>query len=258
VLGLFFSCNTFKASFKDLTKKFMTLILTNDDGIDAPGIQALLKAVTQLGSEFSNRQSSIIIAAPKDHQSGCGHQVTTRNPIRLYRREENQYAIGGTPADCVRIATSHICQNVKFVLSGINEGGNLGVDAYISGTVAAVREAAIQGIPGVAISHYRKGKLDYNWDAAARWTTTVLSDLLTRPVEAGVYWNVNLPHLLPEEPEPEIIFCQPCTKPLPINFRIEGDDFYYAGDYSKRDRTPKSDVDICFSGNIAVTKLSIN
>jgi 5'-nucleotidase len=246
-----------KHPLKTYTKKIMTLILTNDDGIDAPGIQVLFKAVTQLGTKFSNGQSSIIIAAPKDHQSGCGHQVTTKNPIRLYRREENQYAIGGTPADCVRIATSYICQNVKLVLSGINEGGNLGVDAYISGTVAAVREAAMHGIPGVAISHYRKGKLNYNWDAALCWTTKVLSDLLTRPLEIGSYWNVNLPHLLPEEPEPEIVFCQPCTKPLPVNFRIEGDDFYYVGDYSKRDRTANSDVDVCFSGNIAVTKLKV-
>jgi 5'-nucleotidase len=226
----------------------MTIILTNDDGIDAPGIQALLQAV--------NGQQ-VIIAAPQDHQSGCGHQVTTHRPINLQRRSDFEYAIAGTPADCVRIALSQICKDVKFVLSGINAGGNLGVDAYISGTVAAVREAAMHGIPGVAVSHYRKAKLNYNWDLAAQWTADVLKDLLERPLEPGCFWNVNLPHLLPGEPDPEVVFCPPCTKPLPVNYRIEGDDYYYVGEYGKRDRTPGSDVDICFSGKIAITKLKV-
>ncbi|TAF05249.1 MAG: 5'/3'-nucleotidase SurE [Nostocales cyanobacterium] len=226
----------------------MKIILTNDDGIDAPGIQALRKAVNG---------KNVIIAAPLEHQSGCGHQVTTETPIKLQRRSEFEYAIAGTPADCVRIAITQLDYDVKYVLSGINAGGNLGVDAYISGTVAAVREAAMHGIPGIAISHYRKGKLDYNWDLAANWTSDILADLLKLPLEAGSFWNVNLPHLLPEDAVPEVVFCQPCTKPLPVNYRIDGDNFYYVGEYGKRDRTPGSDVDICFSGNIAITQLKV-
>ncbi|MBD2776983.1 5'/3'-nucleotidase SurE [Iningainema tapete] len=226
----------------------MMIILTNDDGIDAPGIRALLQAVN--GKE-------VIIAAPRDHLSGCGHQVTTTRAIHVHRRSEHEYAIAGTPVDCVRIAIAQICPNVKFVLSGINAGGNLGVDAYISGTVAAVREAAIHGIPAIAVSHYKKGKLNVDWDVAARWTANILADLLHRPLETGTFWNINLPHLLPGEPDPEVVFCQPCTKPLPINYRIEGDNFYYDGKYSQRDRTPGSDVDVCFSGRIAVTLLTI-
>jgi 5'-nucleotidase len=230
----------------------MTLILTNDDGIDAPGIQALLKAVDTYSDTYK-----IMIVAPKDHQSGCGHQVTTASAIALHKRSDNEYAIAGTPADCTRIALSHLCKDAKYVLSGINAGGNLGVDAYISGTIAAVREAAMHGIPGIAISHYRKGKLDYNWDAATRWTIKIIGELFTHPLAPGSFWNVNLPHLLPDAPEPEIVFCQPCTKPLPVDFRIEGNNLYYVGDYSKRDRTPDSDIDVCFSGNIAVTQLKV-
>ena len=226
----------------------MTLILTNDDGIDAPGIQALKKAVN--GKDF-------IIAAPKDHLSGCGHQVTTTQPIHVQRRSDCEYAIAGTPADCVRISITHICQNIKFVISGINAGGNMGVDAYISGTVAAVREAAIHGIPGIAVSHYRKGKLNVDWDVAAQWTAKVLADLLNRELQPGTFWNVNLPHLLPGEPDPEVVFCQPCTKPLPVNYRIEGNEFYYVGEYALRERTIGSDVDVCFSGKIAVTQLTV-
>lgn len=226
----------------------MTIILTNDDGIDAPGIKALAQAVN--GKNF-------IIAAPKHHQSGCGHQVTTTRPINLTRRSDFEYAIAGTPADCVRIALTQLCQDIKFVLSGINAGGNLGVDAYISGTVAAVREAAMHGIPGIAISHYRKAKQNFDWEFAAKLTVEVLADLLHRPLETGCFWNVNLPHLQPGEPKPEIVFCQPCNKPLPVNYRIDGDDFYYVGEYGKRDRTPGSDVDVCFAGNIAVTQLQV-
>ena len=226
----------------------MTFILTNDDGIDAPGIRSLLKAVDG---------KKVIIAAPKDHLSGCSHQVSTTRPIHVQRRSDNEYAIAGTPADCTRIAITHICSDVKYVLSGINAGGNMGADVYISGTVAAVREAAFHGISGIAISHYRKGKRNVDWDVAARWTAGVLADLLNRPPEVGTYWNVNLPHLLPGDPDPEVVFCQPCTQPLPVNYRIEGDNFYYVGDYAQRDRTPGSDVDVCFSGKIAVTLLRL-
>ena len=226
----------------------MSIILTNDDGIDAPGIQALQKAVND---------KDVIIAAPAEHQSGCGHRVTTIQPLQIQRRSDWEYAITGTPADCIRMALSQITTDIKLVLSGINAGGNMGVDSYISGTIAAVREAAIHGIPGVAISHYRKGKLDYNWDSATKWTEEILADLLKRPLESGSFWNINLPHLQPGDPEPEVVFCQPCTKPLPIDYRVEGDNFYYVGDYGKRDRTPGSDVDICLSGNIAITQLKV-
>ncbi len=225
----------------------MTLILTNDDGVDAPGIRALHKAVNGKG----------VIVAPKDHLSGCGHQVTTTRPIHVQRRSDVEYAIAGTPADCVRIALSHLCPNVNFVLSGINAGGNMGADTYISGTVAAVREAAFHRVPGIAVSHYRKGKRNVDWDVAARWTAGVLSDLLSRPTEPGTFWNVNLPHLEPGDPDPEIVFCQPSTQPLPVNYRIEGEHFYYVGEYALRDRTPGTDVDVCFSGRIAITRLRI-
>lgn len=225
----------------------MTLILTNDDGIDAPGIKALQKAVNNTG----------IIIAPKQEWSGCGHRVTTTEPIHVQKRSETEYAVAGTPADCTRLAITHLCPDVKWVLSGINAGGNMGTDVYISGTVAAVREAAFHRIPAIAVSHYRKGKRNVDWDTAARWTANVLEELFNRPLELGSYWNINLPHLLPEDPDPEVVFCQPCCQPLPVNYRIEGDDFYYVAEYANRKRTAGSDVDVCFSGKIAVTQLKV-
>lgn len=226
----------------------MTLILTNDDGIDAPGIRALLKAVAG---------QKLIVAAPRDHLSGCGHQVTTTTAINVQQRSKWEYAIAGTPADCTRIALSHLCQEAAFVLSGINAGGNMGADVYISGTVAAVREAAFHGVPGIAVSRYLKGKKNVDWDVAARWTAKVLADLMNRPIEPGTYWNVNLPHLEPGETDPEIVFCQSSTQPLPVNYRVEGNDYYYVGEYAQRDRLSGTDVDVCFTGKIAVTQLKL-
>lgn len=222
----------------------MTIILTNDDGIDAPGIQALSEAINGKG----------IFVAPKQEWSGCGHRVTTTTPIHVEKRSQVAYAVGGTPADCVRLALWHLCPDVELVLSGINGGGNLGVDSYISGTIAAVREAAIHGIPAIAISHYVKKPLPINWEIATIWAGEVIEKLLTIPLEKGSFWSVNLPHLETGSPAPQIIFCPPAKNPLPIQYDQEGDNFYYVGEYAKRDRTPGSDVDICFSGNIAVTK----
>jgi len=225
----------------------MTLILTNDDGIDAPGIQALQQAVKGKG----------VIVAPQTHLSGCSHQVTTHQPIHVQQRSEFAYAVAGTPADCTRLAVTQLMQNPQWVLSGINAGGNLGVDIHISGTVAAVREAAILGIPGIAISHWIKRPLVIDWQVASRWTTRVLEELFQRPTHPGMFWNVNLPHLEPGSPEPDIVFCKPSIQPLPVNYVVEGDHYYYKGEYAKRDRAPGTDVDICFSGSIAVTLLSL-
>ncbi len=225
----------------------MTIILTNDDGIDAPGICALQKAVT----------GETIIVAPKKPHSGCGHRVTTQRGIKLERRSNTEYALEGTPVDCTRLAIKQIATNTKLVLSGINAGGNLGVDVYISGTVAAVREAAIHGIPGVAISHWIKKPLLIDWEVATLWTSKVLEDLLPRPSPPNSFWNVNLPHLEPDQPEPKIILCEPSTAPLPVDFRVEEDMYYYQGEYAKRDRTSGTDVDVCFGGNIAVTLIRV-
>lgn len=228
----------------------MTLILTNDDGVDAPGIRSLLQAVRQIDDKT-------IIVAPQLPHSGCGHQVTTTTPIHVQRRSTVEYAVNGTPADCTRLALNHLAPDTRWVLSGINAGGNLGADVYISGTVAAVREAALYRIPGIALSHYRQGKRAINWNLAAHLTTQVLLTLFSRTWEPGTFWNVNLPHLEVTAAMPEMVFCQPCTQPLPGNYRIEGDYFQYAGEYAKRLRDAGSDVDVCFSGRIAITQITI-
>src|SRR6187431_3376512 len=109
----------------------MKLLLTNDDGVDAPGLQALRGAVAQLGEMIS--------IAPLLALSGCSHQVTTDRPLRLVSLPENRYSLDGTSADCVRIALFSVAPDAEWIFSGINDGGNLGVDTFMSGTVAAAR-----------------------------------------------------------------------------------------------------------------------
>lgn len=225
----------------------MTLILTNDDGIDAPGIQALSNA---LGNQC-------VIVAPLTELSGCGHQVTTHKPLQIERRSETVFGVSGTPADCVRVAISHLCPKITWVISGINSGGNLGVDVYTSGTVAAVREAAFHGFPGIALSQYRHGGKPVNWEKATHWATQVLAELCNRALDPGCFWNVNFPHWVPDAPEPEIVFCQPSTQPLPLAYRVEGELLHYSGKYSERYFMAGTDVEACFSGKIAVTQLSV-
>jgi 5'-nucleotidase len=142
-------------------------------------------------------------------------------------------------------------------LSGINAGGNLGSDIYISGTVAAVREAALHRIPGIAISHYCQSQRAIDWELATHLTRKVLANLLNQPTSPGKFWNVNLPHSDANDPDPELVFCAPCTQPLPVIYRVEANRFVYAGEYGKRSRDPSADVDVCFSGKIAITQLSI-
>ncbi|MBD3883485.1 5'/3'-nucleotidase SurE [Phormidium tenue FACHB-886] len=230
----------------------MTLVLTNDDGIDAPGLRSLQRAVFAIGLEHS------AIVAPKLHHSGCGHQVTTTRPITVETRSANEIAIGGTPADCTRIALSHLFPGeIEWVFSGVNAGGNLGADVYISGTVAAVREAAFHRIPGIAISQRIQGRRAIDWEMATQLTVRVLDKLLSLPLEPGHYWNVNLPHLDSNSPAPDLVFCSPCSQPLPAVYRVEAEGLHYAGDYGKRDRDPGSDVAVCFAGHIAVTQLQV-
>lgn len=230
----------------------MTFILTNDDGIDAPGIQALSQVLENQGLG-----SLGMIVAPVREFSGCGHQVTTRHPLQLQHRSQRAVAVAGTPADCVRVAISHLCSDIDWVIAGINPGGNMGVDVYISGTVAAVREAAFHGIPAIAFSQYRQGGKPVNWEVTTGLATQVLGELLSRELAPGYFWNVNFPYWVPDAPEPDLVFCQPSRQPLPLAYQVQGDTLYYCGKYGERAYEAGTDVAACFAGHIAVTQLQV-
>jgi 5'-nucleotidase len=227
----------------------MKLLLTNDDGIDAPGLAALAEAAAGLGEA--------VVVAPVEAHSGCSHRVTTHQPIRVRQASVDRFAVEGTPADCVRVALHDVAPDAAWVLAGINAGGNLGADVWHSGTVAAVREAVLHGWPGVALSQYHKKGRPIDWRRAAAWAASLLPRLLAQPRAAGVFWNVNLPHLEADAADPPVVFCPLDPTPLPLSFRREGDLHYYDGDYHGRARRPGTDVDVCFGGAVAVTRIEL-
>lgn len=227
------------------------LVLTNDDGIDAPGLEALREAAEGLGSDLR-------IVAPSDPWSSMGHAVTAEGEaIRIDRRGPGRIAVGGTPADCVRLALHHLATGPAWVLAGINRGGNLGADVHHSGTVAAAREAVLHGVPAIAVSHYVRRDRPLDWSRAAGWARRVLEILIARPWEPGTLWNVNLPHPGPDEPDPGLVFCPVDPSPLPLGFAVEGDEARYNGNYHGRERIAGSDVDVCFGGRITVSLVRI-
>jgi 5'-nucleotidase len=227
----------------------MKLLLTNDDGIDAAGLQALYQAAAPLGEP--------VVAAPVDALSGCSHRVTTAQPIRVEPRRPAQFAVHGTPADCVRVGLHRLAPDAAWVLAGINHGGNLGADVHYSGTVAAVREAVLHGWPGIALSQYRKRDVPFDWERTAAWVRPLLRDLLAQPWTRGTFWNINLPHLERGEPDPEVVFCRLDPTPLPLSYREEEDWLHYDGDYHQRQRESGTDVDVCFGGKVAVTRIAL-
>jgi 5'-nucleotidase len=142
-------------------------------------------------------------------------------------------------------------------LAGINAGGNLGTDIHYSGTVAAVREAVIHGIPGIALSHYQARGRIIDWMRAGRWAEAILASLMEQSWDPGTFWNVNLPHLEPGEPDPEIVFCPVDPSPLPLAYQVDGDQSIYVGNYQSRVRIADCDIAICFGGKIAVSLIRL-
>ena len=124
----------------------MKVVLTNDDGIEAPGLAALITIISEIAAP--------VVVAPRIEQSGAAHRVTARLPISFREAGENRYWVDATPADCARVALKHLAPDADWLVSGINPGANLGSDVYNSGTVAAAREAAILGCRSIAISQY--------------------------------------------------------------------------------------------------------
>lgn len=222
------------------------ILLTNDDGWDAPGLEALKNLAAQLGEVY--------VLAPREPHSYAGHRVTTDTSLYLCETGPQQLSLTGTPADCARVAITTVFPDVDWVLSGINRGGNLGADIFISGTVAAAREAALLGKPAIAISQYIRRGMELDWARSWELALPVIAQLMQREHEAKTYWNVNLPHL-ENGAAASVVHCDPDNQPLDVRFHREGDEVRYAGAYPARPRTPGRDVEQCFAGSITVSRL---
>ena len=227
----------------------MKLIVTNDDGIDAEGLKTLVR--------LASRWGDVVVAAPAEPQSGVGHRLTTDRPIRVDRMSQSRYRIWGSPADCTRLALSRLAPDSDWLLSGINNGSNLGVDVYDSGTVAAAREAAILGYKAVALSHYREKDRTIDWRLAEKRLEPLLKRILREALEPGCFLSVNLPHPQHERVRLETRTTHVDTSPNLITFERTGDEFLYTGVYQDRPRKPRSDIDTCFNGLISISKIRV-
>ncbi len=225
-----------------------TILVTNDDGWDAPGLAALKLLAREIGK--------VHVLAPRDPHSYVGHRITTEDSLDLLETAPGEFSLSGTPADCVRVGLTTLFPDVDCVLSGINRGGNLGADLFISGTVAAAREAAFLGMPAIAVSQYIRKGVPVDWDWSRSAAMPVVRKLMEEPWVEGTYWNVNLPHLDAGEVA-EVVHCEPDRKRLDVRYTREGESFRYAGSYHGRLRTPGFDVDRCFAGNITVSRLVV-
>lgn len=227
----------------------MKILVTNDDGIDAPGIHALEHALQQAGHET-------ITIAPLHQHSECSHQINTHKKLKLEPLGKNRFSLNGSPADCVRIALYTQPDNIDLVCSGINQGGNMGVDVYYSGTIAAAREALIHGKPAIAFSNYFKRSEGIAWEHATQLVGSKFNEL-SKNLRLDHIININLPwdlknwqHLQWKESHLE-------PSPLQLAFEEHEDGFTYSGVYPERTRQLGSDVDTCFSGHVSITKVPL-
>ena len=170
------------------------ILITNDDGIHAPGIALLEKVAATLSDD-------VWVVAPETEQSGASHSLSLANPIRMREAGPGRYAVQGTPTDCVVIACNFLMKDRRpdFLLSGVNRGLNLAEDVMYSGTVAAAMEGTLLGIRAIAMSQCFIPGATVPWETADRHLPRVLERLMAVDLPRGVMTNVNFPAVAPHE-----------------------------------------------------------
>ncbi len=238
----------------------MRILVSNDDGINAPGLKVLVRIAKSLSKD-------IWVVAPEQERSGAGHSLTLTDPLRVRRLSSRKFAVNGTPTDCVMLGCTEIINGRRpdLVLSGVNRGSNLGEDVMYSGTVAAAMEGTLIGIPSIALSQ-RVVPGDHN----VKWSTTEhhAPSLITRLVEAGwpenVMININFPDVLHNQVAGVEVGNQGRRYIAELSFdaRIDarGVPYYWLGYRPTTDAEPPkgSDIHAVENGRIAVTPLQLD
>lgn len=175
----------------------MHIMVTNDDGIHAPGIRALAQALTELGE--------VTVVAPDRERSAAGHSLTLHSPLRVFELQSGYYAVDGTPTDCVNMGIHRLLPfRPDLVVSGINHGANLGDDITYSGTVAAAMEATLMGIPAIAVSLATWDVSDH-FPSAAAVAVRVARQVIANGLPADTFLNVNVPNCAADQLRPPMI-----------------------------------------------------
>ncbi|MFH1719529.1 MAG: 5'/3'-nucleotidase SurE [Planctomycetota bacterium] len=230
----------------------MNILLTNDDGIFAPGLAAMYKELARIGD--------VTVVAPSDSRSGTSHSVTFSRPLVCNKVDINGlftgFSVEGSPADCVKLAVMQLHAGpIDLVVAGINQGANAGINVYYSGTVAAAMEGAFLKIPAVAMSLTAEERMDF--EKAAEYCADVLKKLM--PVKTGAVINVNIPQLSKGRPKGIRVVPQSSKGFDEYYIRQKNEQgqtvFQLAGNAHLADETP-SDTTSLMEGFITVTALA--
>lgn len=170
------------------------ILCTNDDGINADGLRALERIAGAISDD-------VWVVGPEHNNSGAGHSLTLRRPLRIRRVAERRYAVDGTPTDCVLLALQHIIADrpVDLVLSGVNHGGNLAEDVTYSGTIAAAMEATLFRVRAIAMSQVFKHGEAISWDTAERYGADLVRRVSQMAWSEDTFINVNFPDCAPQQ-----------------------------------------------------------
>jgi 5'-nucleotidase len=174
----------------------MRILVTNDDGIHAPGLKLLEDIAAQLSDD-------VWVVAPETDQSGVSHSLSLNDPLRLREIEEKRFAVKGTPTDCVIMAIRHVVREARpdLVLSGVNRGQNVAEDVTYSGTVAGAMEGTILGVPSIALSqaYGPGGRNAIKWRCAETHAPVIVRKILAQGIPKDILVNVNFPDCEPGE-----------------------------------------------------------
>jgi 5'-nucleotidase len=175
-------------------RRLARILVSNDDGVDAPGIKLLEKIARELSPE-------VWVVAPEMEQSGAGHSLTTRRPLRMVEVGSQRYVVDGTPTDCVLLALKRLLRGrlPTLVLSGVNGGGNSAEDITYSGTCAAAMEATLFGVPAIALSQEYKDRGAIPWGSAEAFAAEAIRRIVAaaEPWPSDTFFNVNFPAASP-------------------------------------------------------------
>jgi 5'-nucleotidase len=235
------------------------ILITNDDGIHAPGLKSLEKIARAISDE-------VWIVAPETEQSGSSHSLTLADPLRLRKVDEAHFAVKGTPSDCVLMAVKKVMpEPPDIILSGVNRGQNIADDVTYSGTIAAAMEGTALGIPSIALSQaFGLGESRaVKWETAERHGPSVVERVIGRDWGPGILLNVNFPDVAPDEVAGVEVTDQGKRDQglMVVDERVDarGNSYYWLGFERRRSNPPRgSDLRAVYDGYISVTPLHMN
>ncbi|MBT6407282.1 MAG: 5'/3'-nucleotidase SurE [Rhodospirillaceae bacterium] len=233
------------------------VLISNDDGINAPGLKMLERTMRKLAGE-------VWVVAPETEQSAAAHSLTLRQPLRIRKVSARRFAINGTPTDSVLLGVNEVMKDKRpdLVLSGVNRGGNLGEDVTYSGTVAAALEGTLMGLPAVALSQVTEDGHPTKWSTAEHWLPKILKGLARVDFQPTVLMNVNFPDVPANKVSGIEVTRQGRRKiggDLQHGTDPRGEPYFWVGPQRVEDRFLKgTDLGAVNRGAVAITPLSVD